>query len=159
MRRSVGWLALLGLVLAPPALAQEGPRRGGELVFVVPGEPPSYDAHREDTFALMHPAAPHYNTLLRTDPTDRTGTKLIGDLAESWTVSRDGLVYTLKLRHGVKFHDGSEFTARDAKATYDKIITPPPGIASIRKGEYIAVEAVQAPEPYTLVFRLKWPSG
>ncbi len=158
MRRSVSLLALLGLVLASPALAQDS-RRGGELVFVVPGEPPSYDAHREDTFALMHPAAPHYNTLLRTDPTDRSGTKLIGDLAESWTVSRDGLVYTLKLRHGVKFHDGSEFTAKDAKATYDKIINPPAGVASIRKGEYIDVEAVQVPDPYTIVFRLKWPSG
>src|SRR5205807_2926397 len=46
-----------------------------------------------------------------------------------------------------------------AKASYDKIIFPPAGVASDRKGEYLDVEAVQAPDPYTIVFRLKWPSG
>ena len=73
------------------ASAQEQPRYGGELVFVVPPEPASYDAHREGTFALVHPLAPVYSTLLRFDPFDRTGTKVVGDLAELWTVSKDGL--------------------------------------------------------------------
>jgi len=150
---------ILGAGLRPEATAQDKPRYGGELVFVVPAEPPSYDGHREDTFALIHPTAPHYNTLLRVDPTERSGTKIIGDLAESWTISKDGRTYTLKLRRGVKFHDGSEMTSKDVKASYDKIINPPAGVASIRKGEYIDVEAVQAPDPYTVVFRLKWPSG
>ena len=52
--------------------------------------------------------APHYSTLLKVDPFDKTGTKPVGDLAESWTISKDGLIYTFKLRQGVKFHDGSE---------------------------------------------------
>src|SRR5215831_5454817 len=95
-----------------PAAAQEAPRRGGELVFVVPAEPPSYDAQREETFALVHPAAPHYNTLLRVDPTDRTATRIVGDLAESWSASRDGRTYTFTLRRGVRFHDGSELSSR-----------------------------------------------
>src|SRR6266446_8848813 len=144
---------------AVPAAAQEKPRYGGELVFVVPSSPPSYDAHREETFGTIHPIAPHYNTLLRTDPTDKTGAKVVPDLAESWTISKDGRTYTLKLRHGVKFHDGSEFTSKDAKASYDKIVNPPAGVASNRKGEYVDVEAIQAPEPYTVVFRLKYPSA
>jgi len=151
-------LPLLLAATAGPAAAQ-APRAGGELLFVVPAEPPSYDAHRENTFALIHPAAPHYNTLLRTDPADKSGTRLVGDLAESWTISRDGKTYTVKLRHGVKFHDGSELTSKDVKATYDRIVNPPAGVASARKGEYIDVEAVQAPDPHTVVFRLKWPSG
>src|SRR5437773_5648456 len=75
---------------AVPAAAQEKPRYGGELVFVVPSSPPSYDAHREETFGTIHPIAPHYNTLLRTDPTDKTGAKVVPDLAESWTISKDG---------------------------------------------------------------------
>ena len=144
---------------AVPAAAQEKPRYGGELVFVVPSSPPSYDAHREETFGTIHPIAPHYNTLLRTDPTDKTGAKVVPDLAESWTISKDGRTYTLKLRHGVKFHDGSEFTSKDAKASYDKIVNPPAGVASNRKGEYVDVEAIQAPDPYTVVFRLKYPSA
>jgi peptide/nickel transport system substrate-binding protein len=157
------WVATLALALAlgtiSPAPAQEKPRYGGELVFAVPAEPPSYDGHREETFALIHPMAPHYNTLLRVDPNDRLGTKVVGDLAESWTISKDSRTYTFKLRRGVKFHDGSEMTSRDVKASYDKIIFPPEGVASPRKGAYVDVEAVQAPDRYTVVFRLKWPSA
>ncbi|PYN19093.1 MAG: ABC transporter substrate-binding protein [Candidatus Rokuibacteriota bacterium] len=144
---------------AGPAAAQEKPRYGGELLFAVPSEPPSYDAHREETFGVMHPMAPHYNTLLRIDPLDKTGTKPVGDLAESWSMAKDGRTYTFKLRRGVKFHDGGEMTSKDVKASYDKIIFPPAGVASDRQGQYLVVEAVQAPDPYTVVFRLKWPSA
>ncbi len=155
-RRAVVIALLIGLA-AIPAIAQEKPRSGGELVFVVPSEPPSYDAHQEETFGLIHPMAPHYSTLLRVDPFDKTGTKPVGDVAESWTVSRDGLVYTFKLRHGVKFHDGSELTSKDVKASYDKILNPPAGVKSLRKDAYLAVQAVEAPDPYTLVVKLKYP--
>ncbi len=94
-----GWLLVSALVLVLALGPGRGrhrraPRAGGELVFVVPAEPPSYDAHREETFALVHPAAPHYNTLLRIDPADRTGTRIVGDLAASWTTARDGRTYT-----------------------------------------------------------------
>ena len=83
-----------------PALAQDKPRSGGELVALVPSEPPSYDGHAEGTFGVVHPLAPHYNGLLRIDPFDKTGTKVVPDVAESWTVSKDGLTYTVKLRRG-----------------------------------------------------------
>jgi len=66
------------------ASAQDKPRSGGELVFVVAAEPPGFDGHREETFAMLNPVGPHYNTLLRVDPFDRTGTKFIGDLASPW---------------------------------------------------------------------------
>lgn len=148
------------LVVAGTALgAEDKPRQGGELIFVVPSQPPSYDAHQEETFGVIHPMAPHYNTLLRVDPFDKTGTKPSPDLAESWTVSKDGMVYTFKLRHGVKFHDGSEMTSRDVKATYDKIIFPPAGMKSSRKASYQSVEVVEAPDPYTVRFRLRWPES
>src|SRR5712691_10316410 len=160
MRRRLGLLTvILAAALAAPAGAQEKPRYGGELIFAVPSEPPSYDAHREETFGVIHPLAPHYNTLLRPDPADKTATRIVGDLAESWTISKDGRTYTLKLRRGVKFHDGSEMTSKDVKASYDKIIFPPPGVGSTRKGQYEVVEAVEAPDPYTVRFHLKWPTA
>ncbi len=149
-------LALLATT-ATPSLAQDTPRYGGELIFLVPSEPPSYDGHREGTFGTVHPLAPHYNTLLRIDPSDKTGTRPVPDLAESWTISPDGMTYTLKLRQGVRFHDGSLMTSRDVKASYDKIVFPPAGVSSYRKGQYRAVEAVEAPDPQTVRFRLKWP--
>ena len=149
-------LMVLGL---GAARAQDAPRYGGELVIMVPSEPPSYDGHREGTFGTVHPLAPHYNTLLRIDPTDRTGTRPVPDLADSWTISPDGLTYTFKLRQGVRFHDGSPMTSRDVKASYDKIIFPTGALISARKGTYQAVEAVEAPDPQTVRFRLKWPEA
>ena len=160
MRRYTGILTvLLAVALALPAAAQDKPRLGGELVFAVPSDPPSYDGHVEETFGLIHPIAPHYSTLLRVDPFDKTGTKPVGDLAESWTVSKDGLVYTFKLRRGVKFHDGSELTSKDVKASYDKIIFPPEGVKSLRKAAYAAVQVVEAPDPSSVRFKLKWPES
>src|SRR5215467_1920579 len=138
-RRLVTLLCLLqasALSLALSGFAQDRPRHGDELVFVVAAEPPSFDGHREETFAMLHPIAPHYNTLLRTDPNDRTGTKFVGDLAESWTVSPDKRTYTFKLRRGVKFHDGSPLTAKDVKASYDHIIFPPAPVVSSRVATY-----------------------
>ena len=139
-----------------PVLAQ---RNGGELVFPVPSEPPSYDGHREETFGLIHPIAPFYNTLLRVDPNDKSGTKPAASIAESWTTSSDGKTYTFKIRRGVKFHDGSDLTSKDVKATYDKIVFPKPGVGSSRKGQYADVEKIDAPDANTVVFRLKEPSG
>jgi peptide/nickel transport system substrate-binding protein len=153
------FVVLAGAGLVDPAAAQDKPRHGGELVFVVPSEPPTYDAHQEETFGVIHPMAPLYSTLIRVDPFDKTGTKPVPDLAESWNISKDGLIYTFKLHRGVKFHDGSEMTSKDVKASYDKIIFPPAGVKSLRKEAYRAVEVVEAPDPYTVRFRLKWPES
>ena len=147
-----------GAFLSFTSLA-DSPRHGGELVFPVPSEPPSYDGHREETFGLIHPIAPFYNTLLRVDPFDKSGTKPAPSLAESWTESKDGKTYTFKLHHGVKFHDGSEMTSKDVKASYDKIIFPPAGVGSTRKGQYADVQSVETPDQYTVVFKLKEASG
>ncbi len=163
MHRRIALVTLATLILAvavaPVAAQQDKPKYGGELVFVVPSQPPSYDAHQEETFGVIHPMAPHYSTLLRVDPFEKTGTKPVGDLAESWTVSKDGTTYTFKLRKGVKFHDGAEMTSKDVKASYDKIIFPPAGVKSSRKATYASVEAVEAPDPHTVRFRLKWPES
>ena len=156
---SISAILFAVVALATAAGAQDKPRYGGELIFAVPSEMPSYDGHREGTFGMVHPLAPHYSTLLRTDPNDRTGTKVVSDLAESWTISPDGRVYTLKLRRGVKFHDGAEMTSRDVKASYDKIVFPPQGVGSMRKGQYANVEAIEGPDAWTIVFRLKYPQA
>src|SRR5687767_297733 len=145
-------------VFSLPGLVQ-AQRNGGELVFPVPSEPPSYDGHREETFGLIHPIAPFYNTLLRVDPDDKSGTKPAPSIAESWTASSDGKTYTFKIRRGVKFHDGSDLTSKDVKATYDKIVFPKPGVGSSRKGQYADVASIEAPDSSTVVFRLKEPSG
>src|SRR3977135_2341353 len=104
-------LVLAVLAAAWPLAAQDKPRSGGELIFVVPSEPPSYDGHQEETFGVTHPIAPHYSTLLRVDPFDKTGTKPVGDLAESWTGSKDGLVYTFKDRKSTRLNSSHDITS------------------------------------------------
>ncbi len=149
-------IALLLMLAAPPlpGTAQQ-PRRGGTLPYIVTALPPSFDAHRETTFAMLHPIKPHYNLLVKLDT--HNFPKVVPDLAESWTVSKDGTTWTFKIRQGVKFHDGSILTSRDVKASFDKIISPPEGVISVRQGIYQGVRTVEAPDPQTVVFRLKWP--
>ena len=153
-------LLLMAALPSRPALAgqaAEVPRSGGILTFAVGTEPASFDGHREDSFATIHPVAPHYSLLVKVNQ-DKPS-EIVGDLAESWTVSKDGLTYTFKIRDGVRFHDGSPLTARDVKATYDRITSPPPGVVSLRKATYEVVDRVDAPDAHTVVFRLKWPSA
>jgi peptide/nickel transport system substrate-binding protein len=154
----VPWLAValawIGAgVLAGPAAGQETPRPGGELVYSVLAEPPSFDAHQEATFAVPHSTAPFYSLLVKIDAASYP--KVVPDLAESWTISPDGRVYEFKLRAGVKFHDGSLLTARDVKASLDHVIFPPAGVTSPRRAVYVQVEAVEAPGPATVRVRLK----
>ena len=62
-----------------------------------------------------------YSTLLTFDTQTN---KIIGDLANEWSVSDDGLTWTFKLKEGVRFHNGKELTAEDVKGTYDRFINP-----------------------------------
>ncbi|QET01958.1 MULTISPECIES: glutathione ABC transporter substrate-binding protein GsiB [Cupriavidus] len=50
--------------------------------------------------------------------------KLVNVLAESYEASKDGLTYTIKLKKGVKFHDGTTFDANAVKANFDRVIDP-----------------------------------
>ena len=140
-----------------PATAADTPRRGGVLLAVIGADPPSLDPHQESTFANIELVAPLYSTLLQLDPYDYP--KIIGDLATEWKISPDGLTYTFRIHPGVKFHDGSPLTSADVQASYDKIIFPPQGVRSVRKNAYTAVAQVEAPDPTTVVFKLKFPSG
>jgi peptide/nickel transport system substrate-binding protein len=150
-------LALLAVVVPTEAPAQETPRRGGVLLAVIGADAPSLDPHQESTFANLQMVAPLYSTLLQIDPYHYP--KIIGDVATDWKVSPDGLTYTFKIRPGIKFHDGSPLTAVDVKATYDKIVSPPQGTRSVRKIHYAAIDRVEAPDPSTVVFKLKFPSA
>jgi peptide/nickel transport system substrate-binding protein len=101
--------------------------------------------------------APCYSLLQQFDPYHYP--KIIGDLATEWKISPDGLTYTFKLHQGVRFHDGSPLTSADLKASYDKIVSPPKGVVSFRKNSFAEVERVEAPDPSTVVFKLKFPSA
>ncbi len=153
---AIAFVALLAGI-GSAAAAEPSPKRGGTLEFAVLVEPNDYDCHANISFAVLHPVAPHYSTLLKFDPPNYP--QVVGDLAESWNVSPDRRTYTFKLRPNVLFHDGSKLTSADVKASYERIVHPPPGVVSARRVDYTAISSIDTPDPRTIVFHLDWPEA
>ena len=166
MTDRLGWLGLmLGGVLtvscALPAGAEETPKRGGTLTYMIPADaPPSLDGHRETTYATVHATAPFYSVLIRINPLNpAAAADFVCDLCTELPVPTDGgKTWTFKIRDGVKWHDGTPLTALDVAASWQEIIHPRKGIISAREAYFVMVESVQALDTRTVVFRLKFPT-
>ncbi|MFH1796650.1 MAG: ABC transporter substrate-binding protein [Pseudomonadota bacterium] len=89
----------------------------------------------------------------------RIGSKgeVLPDLAESWTISEDGKVYTFKLHTGVKFHDGSEFNADDVKFSLDRARAE--NSTNAQKALFAQIDTVEVVDPATVKVTLKQPQG
>ncbi|MDR3514605.1 MAG: ABC transporter substrate-binding protein [Azospirillaceae bacterium] len=87
---------------------------------------------------------------------DRGG-RVVPQLAESWTIARDGLTYRFNLRQGVRFHDGEPFDAGTARFALDRAR----GAASVnpQKRFFAAIQSIETPDPATLVLHLSQPAG
>jgi peptide/nickel transport system substrate-binding protein len=154
-------LGAVCLVAAAPAVG-ETPKRGGILTYMIPADaPPSFDGHRETTFATVHAAAPFYSVLVRVNPDNPSSTTdFVCDLCTDMpTPTDDGKTYTFKILPGVKFHDGTPLTAADVAATWEAIVHPPEGLVSARESYYVMVDKVEAPDPATVVFHLKFATN
>ena len=123
--------------------------------------PPSFDGHREGTYATLHAVAPFYSVLIRINPENPSSTTdFVCDLCTAMPQPTDGgKTYTFKIRDGVKFADGSPLTAADVAASWNEIIHPPKGVLSPRESWYEMVDTVTAPDPSTVVFHLKFATG
>jgi peptide/nickel transport system substrate-binding protein len=156
-------LAAIILAASPvAATAQEMPKSGGTLTYVIPADaPPSFDAHRETTFATIHSAAPFYSLLIRVDPNNPSSTTdFVCDLCAAMPQpTDDGKTYAFKIRDHVTFHDGSPLTAADVAASWNHIIHPPEGVLSPRQSHYVMVDKVEATDPTTVVFHLKFATA
>src|SRR6056297_4363199 len=76
--------------------------------------------------------------------------RIVPGVAEDWTVSDDGLVYTFQLREGVMFHNGEELTAEDVQYTYQRILDPEFGSGLRAKVE--SIEEIEVIDNYTVRF-------
>jgi peptide/nickel transport system substrate-binding protein len=163
LRHRVSLAAAFVIAAAAPAGAgEEAVKRGGTLDYVVPADaPPSFDGHREATYATVHTAAPFYSVLIRVNPQNPSSTTdFVCDLCTELPQPSDGgKTYTFNLRPGIKWHDGSPLTAADVAASWKKIVEPPEGITSARASFYVMVDKIEAPDPATVVFRLKFPTS
>ena len=152
MRCIVFAVTLLGVLAPGTALGQAAqPQRGGTLVMVVQPEPPTLASYQSTSGPIGQVATKVYEGLLEYDFNLRP----VPGLAKSWTVSADGKTITFKLQEGVKFHDGQAFTSEDVRFSVLDVLKKlhPRGINTFR-----AVEAIDTPDPLTVVFHLSEPA-
>jgi peptide/nickel transport system substrate-binding protein len=165
MRRSLGLcVAAAGICVAAAAAAgaEETPKYGGTLSYMIPADaPPTFDAQREQTYATIHSAAPFYSTLIRVNPMNPgSTTDIVCDLCTEMPNPTDGgKTYTFKIRDDVKFHNGDKLTAEDVAASLNKIAFPPQGVLSPRSSMFEMVERIEAPDPSTVVILLKFATS
>src|SRR6202049_2878759 len=138
------------------AAPEPNPKRGGVLRYGITMRPPHFDVHQSGTINNLGSQGCMFDNLIRRDPRD-SGKTIIPDLAHSWEIAKDGKTYTFHLRQGVQFHDGAELTAEDVKATFDRIAKPPQGISIPRSVLFRAVSEINAPDKYTVQFKLAAP--
>src|SRR5437762_10726098 len=160
-------LAALSLVvvvaLVTPAISQT-PKTGGTWKVTQREDlPQGFAIHETQTSSTVWPSMPCFNNLVVYDPAKKTETldTIVGDLAEKWSWQDNFRNLVFFLRKGVKWHDGQPFTSRDVKFTFDMLREAADAPAKLRinprKDWYANVEAIEAPDPSTVVFRLKKP--
>src|SRR5207247_5485377 len=139
---------------ASPSPSSNQPKKGGTLVLARAGEVTNLDPHKVPAFTSARVVELVYSYLMRLD--ENLGVQ--PDLAESVpTTSADGKTVTVKLRSGVKFHNGDPLTSADVKYTFDRIIDPKTAAAS--RSFFTDVDTITAPDPTTVVFNLKNPNA
>lgn len=122
---------------------------GGTFRVVLPAEPQTLDPNSPtDEIALL--LAPNlYNRLVALD----ADSQLLPDLAESWDIGEGGLVYTFRLRQGVRWHDGQPFTAGDVRWTFERL----KGRPSLAAEAIRRIASIATPDDGTVVVRLAEP--
>jgi len=156
-------LALLLLLLVPGTAQTQAPKQGGVLVTAPFTATPSLSPHEESTISTVQQASPCFNNLVYFDPAKKqeSADTIIPELAERWAWQDGYRTLAFTLRRDVKWHDGKPFTSQDVKYTFDAVRGAPDARAKLRvnprKLWYENVEAIEAPDPYSVVFRLKRP--
>ncbi len=111
--------------LAMPAIAQKS---GGTLRFPLRENPSSASLHEESSITAMQPFMAVFNNLVVYDQHEEMARpeSIRPDLATEWSWSPDNTVLTMKLRPGVRWHDGKPFTSADVQCTWDMILEKRP---------------------------------
>jgi peptide/nickel transport system substrate-binding protein len=153
MKRSLGRISLvLVALLVVTVLPVRAEAPAGQLTWGVPVSLPPAWFDPADATGILIPFMVYYalhDALVKPMP----GNAMAPCLAESWSVSPDGLVYEFVLRRGVRFHNGDPVTADDVKFSFERYR----GVsAKILKDK---VRQLQVVDPHHVRFQLKepWP--
>jgi peptide/nickel transport system substrate-binding protein/oligopeptide transport system substrate-binding protein len=172
MKRLLASISLAALMLAAvpalaPALADEA-KQGGQMIVTFKDDLITLDPAIGYDWKNWSVIKSVFYGLMDYKPGT---TELVPDLAESYTVSDDGLAYTFKLRHGVKFHNGREMTAADVKYSLERTCNPATqspgagyygaikGFDDFQAGKAKELTGVQAVDDYTVKIELSRPDA
>ncbi|HEY7454252.1 MAG TPA: ABC transporter substrate-binding protein [Thermoleophilaceae bacterium] len=156
-------LGLLVVAVTTGVAQGQAPKRGGVLNAMLGEDPPSFSIHESATISGLWPVMPCYSNLVLFDQLKaaESAETVLPELAERWSWQDNDRNLVFFLRKNVKWHDGQPFTARDVKYTFDVVREAPDAPAKLRinprKDWYVNVEAIEAPDPHTVIFRLKRP--
>jgi peptide/nickel transport system substrate-binding protein len=151
-RFSMASLVLIASIVSWTLAADaQTPKRGGTLRVSYGNEIANLDFHTAPGYEMMWVAMNVGCSLTNITPDG----KFVGDAAESWTTSSDGLLYTFKLRKNVLFHDGTPVDAAAVKFTIERMKDP--ATKSGMRPFYEPVHSVEVVDPQTVQVRLKHP--
>lgn len=151
--RSLLVAVVIGLLAVPTSteliLAQSAqPTRGGTLIVAVPGDPETLNPALTTSTYAQFAGGQIYNALVRHD----FDVNPLPDLATSWEVGSEGMVYTFQLVRNARWHDGKPFTSADVKFSFEQVLLPfhPNGVSN-----FSVIERIETPDPFTVRFHLK----
>jgi peptide/nickel transport system substrate-binding protein len=151
--RGIALIAILllwaGCEREEPSGLPEGKGGGGTFRVVLPMKPRTLDPNSMDDEAALLIAPNLYDKLVALD----TDLRLLPELAQSWTMSPDGLTYTFALREDVHWHDGEPFTAEDVRWTLERLKAHP----SLAAEALRRIAVIETPDDFTVVVRLTEP--
>lgn len=131
----------------------KAPKPGGILIAARAVDATGLDPHKQTAFASFRVMEQLYDTLVTLDK----DMNIIPALASSYEWSTDGLTLTMKVRDGVKFHDGTPLTSADVKYSFDRILNEETGAAA--RSLYTSISNIETPDDATVVFTLSAPNG
>ena len=146
----LGVLAALVFV-SGPARTATGEVRGGTIRIGMDADMTTMDPHRSTAAVDRQVYNNLYGKLVDIDA--KFG--IVPQLAQSWEIRNGGLTYVFKLRKGVKFHDGTDFTAEIVKWNFDRMRDP--ALASPRRSEIAPVKEVRVVDAATVEVTLTAP--
>ncbi|MDQ1194622.1 ABC transporter substrate-binding protein [Agrobacterium sp. SORGH_AS 787] len=148
MRLKLAFLLATAMIVSPSVLFAQD--RGGVINVATIGEPPTLDP-MASTADLVGIVTQHiFETLYTFDKEWKTTPLLAESLPE---ISADGKTYTIKLRSGIKFHDGSDMASDDVVASLNRWIK----VASRGKQAASFIDKIEATDPLTVTITLKQP--
>lgn len=136
----------------PPVAEETGPVDGGDLIIGTGGDPTLFNPLYSNDSISSDIEGMLYVGLVGSEPEEFNPSTENG-LAESVEQSDDGLTYTVKLKEGIKFHDGEPLTADDVVFTYS--IPLHEDYDGPRKSNFEALDSVEKKDDLTVIFHMK----